>query len=119
MVTAPAMCNWGGTLVGSKGSWPYPFESKIDRAILLKTMPYYDAAHVLKGSKATIVAELGLIDQSCPSSNVYAALNQAKGKKIILTVPYRGHHMDQPAYKEIWDTTINKTKEAFLEDYLK
>ena len=119
IVTAPAMCNWGGTLVGSKGSWPYPFESKFDRKKMLETLPYYDVAHVLKGSNATIVAELGLIDQSCPSSNVYAALNQAKGKKIILTVPYRGHHMDQPAYKEIWDNTVNKTKDEFLKDYLK
>jgi cephalosporin-C deacetylase-like acetyl esterase len=119
VATAPAMCNWGGTLVGSKGSWPYPFESKFDRTIMLKTLPYYDAAHVLKGTNATIVAELGLIDQSCPSSNVFAALNQVKGKKIILNVPYRGHHMDQPAYKEIWDKTINKTKEEFLKDYLK
>jgi len=82
-------------------------------------LPYFDVAHVLKGSKATIVAELGLIDQTCPSSNVYAAINQAIGKKFILTVPYRGHHMDQPAYKEIWDNTVNKAKDAFLRDYLK
>jgi len=120
VVTAPAMCNWGGTLVGSKGSWPYPFESKkYDRAKMLETLPYYDVAHVLKGSKATIIAELGLIDQTCPSSNVYAALNQATGKKIILTVPYRGHHMDQPAYKVVWDNTVKKEKDEILKEYLK
>ncbi|NWJ52359.1 MAG: acetylxylan esterase [Bacteroidetes bacterium] len=119
IVTVPAMCDWGGSLVGRKGSWPYPFETTYDKEKMLSTLPYYDVAHVLKDSRATIVVEIGLIDLTCPSSAVYAAINQAKGKKIILTVPYRAHHMEQPAYKEIWENTISKTKEAFLQDYLK
>ena len=41
-----------------------------------------------------------------------------KGKKIIFAVTYRGHHMTQPAYKEIWEKTVNKPKEDFLRDYL-
>ena len=86
---------------------------------MLATVPYFDVAHILKGSKATIVAEIGLIDNSCPSSALYAALNQAKGKKIIYTVPYRAHHMAQPVYKKVWDETVNKPKEEFLKNYLK
>ena len=119
VATVPAMCDWGGTLVGRKGSWPYPFATKNDKQKMLSVLPYFDAVHVLKGSKATIVLEIGLIDQTCPSSAIYAALNQAKGKKIIFTVPYRAHHMNQPVYKEIWEKTVNKPKEDFLKDYLK
>jgi cephalosporin-C deacetylase len=119
IATVPAMCDWGGTLVGRKGSWPYPFSTKYDKKKMLSALPYFDAAHVLKGSKATIVVEIGLIDQTCPSSAVYAAINQAKGKKIIFAVPYRGHHMIQPVYKEIWEKTVNKPKEDFLLEYLK
>ena len=119
VATVPAMCDWGGTLVGRKGSWPYPFSTKSDKQKMLSVLPYFDVAHVLKGSKATIVVEIGLIDQTCPSSAVYAALNQAKGKKIIFAVPYRGHHMTQPVYKETWENTVNKPKEDFLKEYLK
>ena len=119
IVTVPAMCDWGGTLVGRRGSFPYPFSTKYDKEKMLATVPYFDVVHILKGAKATIVAEIGLIDNSCPSSAVYAALNQAKGKKIIYTVPYRGHHMTQPAYKKVWDETVNKPKEEFLKSYLK
>ena len=119
VATVPAMCDWGGTLIGRKGSWPYPFSTKSDRQKMAVCLPYFDAVHVLKNSKATLVVEIGLIDQTCPSSAIYAALNQAKGKKIIFTVPYRAHHMNQPAYKELWDKTVDKPKEDFLRDYLK
>lgn len=119
IATVPAMCDWGGSLVGRKGGWPWPFESTFDKEKMLSTLPYYDVAHLLKGSKATIVAEIGLIDQVCPSSAIYAAINQAKGKKIILTVPYRAHHVEQPAYKEIWENRVSKPKDDFLLNYLK
>ena len=82
-------------------------------------MPYFDIVHVLKGSTATLVVEIGLIDNSCPSSAVFAALNQAAGEKIIYTVSYRAHHMTQPAYKKIWDETVNLPKENFIKNYLK
>lgn len=118
VVTVPAMCDWGGTLVGRKGSWPYLFETKIDRSVLEANLPYFDAAHLLKDAKATIVAEIGLIDQTCPSSALYAALNQTKGKKIILTAPYRAHHFTQTAYKTIWETQVNKVKQDFISNYL-
>lgn len=119
IATVPAMCDWGGSLVGRKGGWPSPFETANDKEKMLSSLPYYDVAHLLKGSRATIVVEIGLIDMTCPSSAVYAAINQAKGKKIIFTVPYRAHHVEQSAYKEIWENSVNKPKDAFLQDYLK
>lgn len=85
---------------------------------MLSTVPYFDVAHILKGSNATIVVEIGLIDQTCPSSAIYAAINQAKGKKYIITVPYRAHHMSQPIYYNVWRKDVAKFKEDFLLDYL-
>jgi len=119
VVTVPAMCDWGGTLVGRRGSFPYPFSTKNDRGKMLATVPYFDVAHILKSSKATIVAEIGLIDFTCPCSAVYAALNQAKGDKIIFTVPYRAHHLTQALYKDIWSKTVEKPKDDFINNYLK
>jgi len=119
VVTVPAMCDWGGSLVGRRGSFPYPFSTKNDRGKMLATVPYFDVVHILKGSKATIVAEIGLIDFTCPCSAVYAALNQAEGEKIILTVPYRAHHLTQGAYTDIWNKTVAKPKNDFITNYLK
>ncbi len=119
VVTVPAMCDWGGSLVGRKGSWPYLFDNKLDKTVLEANLPYFDAVHLLKGSTATIVAEIGLIDQTCPSSALYAALNQTEGKNIILTAPYRAHHFTQTDYKKIWESQVNKVKQSFVESYLK
>ena len=119
VATVPAMCDWGGTLAGRQGGWPNPFNSGIDKEKLLESLPYFDVAHLLKDSKATLVTEIGFIDVTCPSISVYAALNQSKGEKIIFGVPYRGHHVDQKAYTEIWENTVNKPKTAFIADFLK
>lgn len=119
VATVPAMCDWGRTISGSKGGWPNPFGTKNDETKMLAAVPYYDAAHLLKGSKATIVTEIGFIDFTCSSESVYAAINQSDGKKIVYPVPYRAHHMAQPAYTDTWNKNIAEPKEAFIKDFLK
>jgi len=122
VATVPAMCNFYGTFDNAIGGWPDPMGTKSDKEKMLETIPYFDAAHILKGSKATFVTEIGLIDVTCPSYSVYAALNQVKGKKITLGVPYRGHQMNSRRHKdhyEIWDNTVHKTKNDFIADFLK
>lgn len=119
VVTVPAMCDFGGTLVGRKGGWPQPIESTPGNDKIFKSLPYTDNAMLLKNCKATIVAEIGFIDQTCPSSSVYSALNQAKGNKIIYGVTYRTHSWPTAPFRENWDKTIAKYKNDFIEDYLK
>ena len=119
VATVPAMCDWGESLVGRKGGWPNPFDTKNDQQKMLTALPYFDVAHILKNSKATIVTEIGLIDFTCSSISVYAAINQAKGNKTVFAVPYRAHHMSQPAFKEIWDKNVAKPKDVFIKDFLK
>ena len=119
VATVPAMCDFGGTLVNRKGGWPQPFEAKGDRAKMLATLPYFDAAHILKGSQAIILTEIGLIDVTCPTPSVYAAINQANGKKTIFTVPYREHHAPQNFNKELWEKSVNSKRETFIKEYLK
>ena len=77
------------------------------------TLPYFDTAHLLKNSKATIVVEIGLVDQTCPSTSVYSAINQAKGKKIIYPVPYREHTWPTTEQRKIWDPMVFNPKNAF------
>ena len=85
----------------------------------MKTIPYFDATHLLKNSKATLVTEIGFIDTTCPSVSIYAAINQSKGEKIVFGVPYRGHQLYQKEYQKIWEETVYKPKMKFIEEFLK
>ena len=73
----------------------------------------------MKGSKATFVVEIGLIDMTCPSPTTFAALNQAEGKNVIYSIPYRTHHLTQTAYQEKWQNNVYKPMDDFMHDYLK
>ncbi|MFA5327945.1 MAG: acetylxylan esterase [Prolixibacteraceae bacterium] len=120
VATVPAMCDWGGTLVGRKGGWPQPFEWTPDQTKLLNVLPYFDDANLLKFSRAEIVVEIGLIDQTCPSTSVYAALNEAEGKKTIYPVTYREHGWpNEIQRKDDWDKNVFGAKNQFVENYLK
>ena len=119
VATVPAMCDWGGTLIGRKGGWPQPFERPANKEKMKQVLPYFDTAHLLQNSKATIVVEIGLIDNTCPSTSVYAAINQAKGKVIIYPVPYREHSWPTEADRPAWDKNVGGPKNAFIIDYLK
>lgn len=115
----PAMCDWLASLSGRMGGWPQPFETNASKEEMLKALPYFDAANILKGSKAIIYTEIGLIDMTCPSTSVYTAINQATGQKIIYTVPYRPHHQPEGALAKIWEESVYKPREAFIRNYLK
>jgi cephalosporin-C deacetylase-like acetyl esterase len=115
----PAMCDWFGLMAGRMGGWPQPYESNDSKKEMLKALPYFDAANILKDSKAIIYAEIGLIDMTCPSTSVYAAINQVKGQRIIYTVPYRPHHQPEGALAKTWEDTVYKPRELFIKNYLK
>ncbi len=118
VATVPAMCDFGRTLAGEKGGWPNPFGYSGNKHKMKKTLPYFDAAHLLKKSKAEIVAEIGFIDMTCPSSSVYAAVNQSKGKVTVLGVPYRSHQMEQKQFEQTWRETVYNPKMKFIKDFL-
>jgi cephalosporin-C deacetylase len=115
----PAMCDWLGPLAKHEGGWPQPLKADAPREEVLKTIPYFDAANILKGSKATFLVEIGLIDFTCPPAAVYAAINKAKGKKHIFAVPYRPHHQPQNGLAKTWEETVYKPREAFIREYIK
>jgi Acetyl esterase (deacetylase) len=115
----PAMCDWFGSLAGRMSGWPQPFESNNMKKEMMKALPYFDAANILKDSKAIIYTEIGLIDMVCPSTSVYTAINQAKGQKIVYTVPYRPHHQPEGILGRTWQETVYKPRDLFIKNYLK
>jgi len=119
VATVPAMCDFGRKLQGETGGWPNPYAFQKNEKKMLATFPYVDDAHILKGSKAMLITEIGLIDYTCPSSGIYAAINQNKGKKVTMVTTYRGHHLDQKEFQKDWEERIYKPKIQFIENYLK
>jgi cephalosporin-C deacetylase-like acetyl esterase len=115
----PAMCDWFGSLSKRMSGWPQPFDSNVSKEEMLKALPYFDAANILRGSKAIIYTEIGLIDMTCPATSVYAAVNQANGQKIIYPVPYRPHHQPGGILAKTWEETVYKPRELFINNYLK
>jgi len=115
----PAMCDWFGPLANRMGGWPQPYESDASKEEMLKALPYFDAANILRGTKAIIFTEIGLIDMTCPSTSVYAAVNQSKGKVIIYAVPYRPHHQPEGTLANTWEEDFHKPREQFIVNYLK
>jgi len=119
VATVPAMCDWGGTLVDRKGGWPQPFEQNGDREKMKQVLPYFDVANLLRGCKATLMAEIGLVDQVCPSSSIYAAINQADGLKLILPVTYREHSWPNAVQRKHWDPMVLDLRNTFITNFLK
>ncbi len=119
VATVPAMSNFISYFKNAIAGWPNPTSFDADKNEILKTVPYFDTAHLLKGCKATLITEIGLIDVTCPSYAVYAAINQSKGEKITFAVPYRGHHLNQSSFQKKWEETVYAPKMKFIEDYLK
>jgi cephalosporin-C deacetylase-like acetyl esterase len=115
----PAMCDWFGSLSGRMSGWPQPFESNDLKKQMKEVLPYFDAANILKNSKAIIFTEIGLIDMTCPSTSVYAAVNGASGQKSICTVPYRPHHQPNGVLAKTWQEDFYKPRELFIRNYLK
>ncbi|WP_309007063.1 acetylxylan esterase [Pelagicoccus sp. SDUM812005] len=119
VATVPAMCDWGGPLAGRKGGWPQPIDWNPEQPAVHQAVPYFDAAHLLKGSQATLWVEIGLIDETCPSTSIYAAINQAGGEVISHPVPYRAHGWPAGEERAHWDATTHAAKNDFIDDYLK
>lgn len=115
----PAMCDFEGPLAGREGGWPQPLKAEVPREEILNTVPYFDAANLLRKSRAILFVETGLIDITCPPASVYAAVNQCRGKKIIYAVPYRGHHQPQGIMTKTWQETVYRPREEFIKNYLK
>lgn len=117
VATVPAMCDFGGLLANRRSGWPQPLEYTGNIRVVQNALPYFDTAFLLEGSVATLVVEIGLIDQTCPPASIFAAINRSAGKKIIYTAPYRTHSWPEK-YRARWDEEIYKPKEAFIQSYL-
>ena len=136
VINVPAMIGNGGYLLGRNDAWPWPMEYNgvetptssmldVDTGILTdknarrakKVAPYFDGASLMRGSKARFLVEIGLVDTTCPPSEVFSGLNGVAGKVQVISSPYRNHwsaNIPEP-YKAWWNENI----ESFRQEYIK
>jgi len=58
---------------------------------VFRTLSYFDGVNFAARAKAKTLFSVGLMDQVCPPSTVYAAYNYWAGEKEIKVYPYNGH----------------------------
>ena len=90
----PAMCDHGGILKGRISGWPRLIRAKGGKATdpnVVKTAAYYDCALFAKYIKAESYLTVGLMDNTCHPTSVYAAFNNIRSKKHITVCPDKAH----------------------------
>ncbi|MGL4608723.1 MAG: acetylxylan esterase [Trueperaceae bacterium] len=100
MTDVPFLCHYrrGATM---NDAFPYQeirLFCKIHRdkvATVFKTLEYFDGVHFATKAKANALFSVGLMDEICPPSTVYAAYNHYGGKKDIRVWEFNGHEGGQ------------------------
>ena len=120
VLIVPAMVDTGGYLEGRRSGWPQPHEIDPQNPAVGEVSPYFDVAQLLRGTKAEISIEIGLVDMTCPAAGLFAAVNNGlKGPVHVLTCPYRPHHEPSGPLHDEWRRTIYPQRMNFIQNYLK
>jgi cephalosporin-C deacetylase-like acetyl esterase len=90
----PAMCDHSGRAFKRPSGWPQlvpvDSEGKLDPKVL-SVSAYYDAVNFARKFKGPAIVGVGLIDNTCPATTVFAAYNVLRGPKRIDIAPLMGH----------------------------
>jgi cephalosporin-C deacetylase len=92
----PFLCHFGRA-IKLTGQTPYSevadymrlYKSQHDNA--LNTLSYFDGMNFATRSQAPALFSVGLMDQTCPPSTVFAAYNHYSGPREMQVWPFNGH----------------------------
>ena len=89
----PAICDHTGKAIGRINGWPKLVPDKDGKPDpkILEAARYVDCMNLATRAKAEAILSVGLIDNVCPPTSVYAAYNNLPGKKRIVVEPLMGH----------------------------
>ena len=89
----PAICDHSGKAIRRINGWPKLVPDKDGKPDpqSLQAARYFDAMNFATRAKAEAIVSVGLIDNVCPPSSVYATYNNLPGKKQIVIEPLMGH----------------------------
>jgi cephalosporin-C deacetylase-like acetyl esterase len=94
VATVPGMCDIAGRVAGKPSGWPGIGDAAVEDADTkryIETVRYFDAANFCARSRAETLITVGFVDTTCPPPGIFAAYNQLKPAKRIITVPDKGH----------------------------
>ena len=89
----PALCDHPGDLHGRPSGWPFLLRRAVDgeKAKVMHTMSYYDAATAASRITVPALLSAGFIDRTCAATTVLSAFNNLQGTRWIEMVPGMGH----------------------------
>jgi cephalosporin-C deacetylase len=68
---------------------------------VMSTLAYFDMANLVTRARATALFSVGLVDDVCPPSTVFAAFNRYAGPKEIVEYPYNAHEGGGPFQERV------------------
>ena len=84
--------------------------------IAFSTLAYFDAAGLVTYAKAPALFSVGLMDQTCPPSTVYAAFNRYGGQeqveKRIVEYPFNDHEGGEAFHRAVQLEWLASLKQA-------
>jgi cephalosporin-C deacetylase len=89
-VNVPAMCDHTGVYYGRPTGWPHLLE-RDSRECVRRTAGYFDGALAAGLMEIPALFTVSLLDEACPPTTVYAAYNNLKGPKRIISYPGLTH----------------------------
>lgn len=100
MACVPAGCDNASLDAQRAPGWPmWPWQAKDkDPAKVKQAGRYFDVVNFASKVKCPILIGLGGIDQTCPPTGVYAAINQMTCPKEIIFMPLADHMGKHDAY---------------------
>ena len=104
----PAICDHSGRAAGRINGWPKlvpTLDNGKPDPTILQAARYVDAVNFASRCRADAIMSVGFIDSVCPPSSCYAAYNNLKGAKQIITEPLMGHaapqHIQDAFFKQV------------------
>lgn len=121
VITVPALTDMGGYLQKRVNGWPVrtAYKKGEQKKLAKEILPYFDAALLVKFTKASLFYEAGLVDTTCDPACVFASFNNAGSTdKQIVSYPYRPHSGLAKRYTKDYNKKIQKVKIAFINNSL-
>jgi len=93
MILEPAGCGNTAQQIGRGWGWPYwqAHANGPDADKIMDTSRYFDAINFAHRVKCPALVGLGLMETTCPASNVFAMCNLLEGPVEVVVLPEAGH----------------------------
>ena len=114
MILEPAGCGNTAQQIGRGWGWPYwqAHATGPDADRIMDTSRYFDAINFAHRVKCPALVGPGLMETTCPASNVFALCNRLAGPVEVVVLPEAGHQA--PKNDKHGESPFNQRATAWL-----